>query len=183
VARLHAIGWLNGGFLALSGLGIGVIMGMSASPVAAVVVAGLLGVATAIVTVLAGLKSGEPTARQVSALPLLLVVVAVGVGGAFGIKARTRWLAPKPATLDGTIAEWAMVTGLPDTAVARRIFEHTNFDALKPEGLKPMALSTVRIPDACKDSSASAIEFNYANNTSRRISAAELCERQKTRQK
>ena len=183
MARLHAIGWLNGGFLALSGIGIGIIMGMSASPVAGVVVAGLLGVTTAIVSVMAGLKSVEGTARQVSALPLLLVVVAAGVGGAFGVRARTRWLAPKPSTLERTIAEWAMVTGLPDTAVARRIFAQTNFDALQPEGLKPMALNSARILDPCKDASATAVEINYANNTSRRISAAELCEQQKGRPK
>ena len=75
--------------LAVIGLGIGWLVGLSISPVIAGVIASLLGIAGSAASVFGGISSGKITVGPVDARPIAILVVGVAIGASMGIYART----------------------------------------------------------------------------------------------
>ena len=75
--------------IAVTGLGIGWLVGLSISPVIAGVIASLLGIAGSAATVIRGNLSGKLTIGSFDARPIAILVVGVAIGATMGIYART----------------------------------------------------------------------------------------------
>jgi hypothetical protein len=92
--------WLNGLWLALSGLGLGWLIGLSVSPVIQGVITGLITVVVSIATLLAGVhttQESEPGKSklpiEVAPFPVACLILAIALGASIGVYARThRWL-------------------------------------------------------------------------------------------
>ena len=121
--------------LGASGLGIGWLVGMSVSPVLAVVVTSLLAAAAAGASVLSGLQKSE-TQRSINIVPVFILVLGVVLGSVVGVLTRTRsWLASPADDPSRTILQWSALTGLPPQRVALMLFYQ----------------ATLRAPSASKD--------------------------------
>jgi hypothetical protein len=108
--------------LGASGLGIGWLVGMSVSPVLAVVVTSLLAAAAAGASILSGIQKPE-SYREINVVPVFVLVLGIVIGSVFGVLTRTRsWLATPAADPTQTVLKWAALTGLPPQRVALLLF-------------------------------------------------------------
>ena len=120
--------------ICLTGLCLGWLMGMSASPVLGIVLTAVLGVAAGLVSVLCGLPGGAEGseagkgsvhAYRPTALPLTLLVLFLVGGSILGLSTRVNeWLGPEPKT----IAKRWIAQGLPwsEAAIVSRLFDRDN---------------------------------------------------------
>ena len=138
-------GLLQGGSLVISGAGIGWLMGLSASPVVATVLASIFTLVVAIVSALSGVeikessekkeKAEEATpkeevsvgakslqaVRSMNALPLACCMIGIFIGTYFGTKVRTNEvLGVEPKSF---VRKWEEV-GLKKEEIAKRLFDH-----------------------------------------------------------
>jgi hypothetical protein len=144
--------------LLVTGLGIGWLTGLSASPVVSIVITSLTGSAAAIVAVLSGLKDEpdddgalekdkpSPLRWQVDPAPVALLVIGLLLGALAGIWIRTHnWLSPPPAppslSLADQVAQWVQL-GLPQDEVVRRLFE----DSVSTQSSSPFTAPVTREP-------------------------------------
>jgi hypothetical protein len=118
--------------LLVSGLGIGWLMGLSASPILYSVVTSLLGLVVAVSGALAGVDLELPSHEQegarpkqrvvlslVNPLPIVALILGVVAGASVGIYGRTNdWLGPQPGRL---IARWEQF-GLSRREIATQAF-------------------------------------------------------------
>jgi hypothetical protein len=111
----------------LSGIGVGWLTGVSASPVVAVLLASVLAVATSVVTTLSGIEvsaDGEPhqTKPRPDPWPIAVLILSVVCGSLIGIRARVNeWLGQSPAEIE---RKW-QTAGLSLTTedIVKRLFE------------------------------------------------------------
>jgi hypothetical protein len=117
--------------VALSGLAIGWIAGLSVSPVVSSILAALLGIGVAVVAALAGVRTSRPQARTdeenansktfdptavVDPVPIAVFTVFVAIGASFGLYARSNyWLAPSP--FEAVVNQWISLGKTHDEAV------------------------------------------------------------------
>jgi hypothetical protein len=123
----------------LSGLGIGVLVGLSASPVVNVLITGILSLVGGVISGLCGisLQSDKPTAEAsdageqqraasvlpvgVTPVPIAFFVMSTVLGSLGGLYARTHeWFAESPEHM---AAKWQNATGLNKQEIARRFFD------------------------------------------------------------
>jgi hypothetical protein len=123
----------------LSGLGIGVLVGLSASPVVNVLITGVLSLVGGVISGLCGirLQSDKPAAEAgdageqksaasvlpvgVTPVPIAFLVMSIVLGSLGGLYARTHeWFAEPPEHL---AAKWQNATGLNKQEIARRLFD------------------------------------------------------------
>jgi hypothetical protein len=123
----------------LSGLGIGVLVGLSASPVVNVLITGILSLVGGVVSGLCGinLQSDKPAAEAsegeeqksaasilpvgVTPVPIAFFVMSIVLGSLGGLYARTHeWFAESPEHM---AAKWQKATGLNKQEIARRFFD------------------------------------------------------------
>jgi hypothetical protein len=118
--------------IAVSGAGIGILVGLSASPVLNGVITGIVSLTAAVVSALCGISApegetgsgGKSTSltrslASVSPVPLSLLILFVVLGAIAGIEARTReWFAESPKHF---VQKWRG-TGLTDEQIVRQIF-------------------------------------------------------------
>ena len=164
-ARRANLGWLGA-----SAAGIGVLMGLSTSPVAGIAVTALLGAAAAVATVLIGTDKVPGQSRNISAFPLFVLVAAVLVGTVGGVYLRTRRLPPDAASVEGTITRWSKITGLPDTVVARRIFAGARFDAFGAGRAEEMEVHTNTV-DPCPPGGWAIVSYDSQDHPKGSLSA------------
>jgi hypothetical protein len=108
--------------LGASGLGIGWLVGMSVSPVLAVVVTSLLAAAAAGASVLSGIQRSE-TDRSINIVPVFVLVLGIVVGSVAGVLTRTHsWLSAPTDDPTPTVLKWSALTGLPPQRVALLLF-------------------------------------------------------------
>jgi hypothetical protein len=123
-----------------AGIGLGILMGLSASPVAGTVLTAVVGVTVVLVSALAGVNENTSAAAarlKVDPVPIALVVVGLVLGGPTGIYMRTNfWFGPNSA-------EIARRFGVPESKVKERLFEN-----LLPA--KPVAEPTPEGPEGPK---------------------------------
>jgi hypothetical protein len=132
-----------------SGLGVGLLVGLSASPVVNALLAGILSLAAGVVGALCGVRleqsksdatldenpsndqdkdqgprlewTGSPFVARVSPVPMAFLVVAIVAGSLAGIYARTHeWFAESPEHL---VKKWQKSTDLSPNDIARRLFD------------------------------------------------------------
>jgi hypothetical protein len=84
----------------VSGLGIGWLVGLSASPVVSGVIASLLGVAAGVVTTFRGASASSAKSFITDARPVAILVVGVALGATVGVTVRTHDLLSPPAKLE-----------------------------------------------------------------------------------
>jgi len=121
--------------LGASGLGIGWLVGMSVSPVLAVVVTSLLAAAAAAASVLSGIQKSE-TDRSLNVIPVFVLILGIVAGSVVGVLTRTRsWLSAPTDDPTPTVLKWSALTGLPPQRVALLLFYQ----------------ATMRPPEASKD--------------------------------
>ena len=143
--------------LLVAGLGLGWLVGLSASPVLQVVITGLMTLMISVVAILAGLEiqttnvaEGEPHIAikgrrigHVAMLPPTLMILGLSIGSAFGIYARTNdWLGSDPKR---TAARWKD-SGLKEADVIRRIFDNV-YPPKPPEPSSPSVPKTPAKPE------------------------------------
>src|SRR5437763_1844671 len=89
----------------VSGLGIGWLTGVSASPVISIVLASILAVSTAVIATLAGLDARPesdfcPSTLKPNAWPVAVLIIGVICGAMIGIRTRVNeWIGPGPAQI------------------------------------------------------------------------------------
>jgi hypothetical protein len=118
--------------LALSGAAVGWLVGLSVSPVVHIILASVISLVAGAVSGLAGLKSEgaseagsdtsepKPARYAVDPRPMMFMLVGLALGSALGINARTNgWFS---TDLQAFVTQWR-ATGLPDTVIARRLFD------------------------------------------------------------
>lgn len=133
----------------IGGLGVGWLVGLSASPVVAGVVTTLLGGIAAVVSAFVGVdfhatRSEESQSHRKSwvranPLPLTLMIVAVVLGSALGVFARTKeLLGPGP---EAVARSWK-AAGLPleTPAILLRLFEREMGES-RPSAVRPVLFS------------------------------------------
>lgn len=115
------------GAIVASGLGVGLMVGLSASPVMEVVIAAILAAVCGVTAAAAGISKTDGTepavlkTRSVNALPVSVLILGLAAGACLGVFARTRnWLGN---SLDSDVKRWAK-TGLPERDLYRRLFDH-----------------------------------------------------------
>jgi hypothetical protein len=86
----------------VSGLGIGWLVGLSASPVVSGVIASLLGVAAGVVTTFRGTSESSAKSVVTDARPVALLVVGIALGASAGLTARTHDILSPPVKLEQT---------------------------------------------------------------------------------
>jgi hypothetical protein len=111
----------------VAGVGIGILSGLSASPVIQVVIAAIIAAACGVIAALAGLARREdgqtdvPVLRRVKTVPMMVLTIGVVVGALIGVRARTsNWLGNGTAE---EVRKWEK-TGLPEAERYRRLFDH-----------------------------------------------------------
>jgi cytoskeletal protein RodZ len=129
----NGISVMKGVCLALSGIGVGWLIGLSVSPVIYIVITSLIAFIVSVTSALAGLKldeaennsSDQPNRKhklqvEINPLPMTLMIVGLAVGASVGIYARTNnWLGPRPANF---AARWKD-TELSNKEISRRLFD------------------------------------------------------------
>lgn len=127
--------------LVAAGVSVGWLTGMSVSPVVQGVVTALVGVITAVLAALAGLKASGREGQQPdrlqkivpSPIPIALAMTGIALGAALGVFTRTHaWLAPSTAD---TIEEW-QAYDIQNSPVARRLFAQAHPAACAPGVVK-----------------------------------------------
>jgi hypothetical protein len=115
----------------VTGLCIGFLVGLSASPVVNALIAGIVSLAAGVVGALCGvrLEKGEPkdspagssaVSAQVSPVPIPFLIVSIVLGSLLGLQARTQeWFAESPEHL---AKKWQKSTGLSEQDIAKRLF-------------------------------------------------------------
>ena len=119
--------WRRSLGILVAGLGIGILSGLSASPVIGAVITTIVAAACGVTAALAGLSQSDgetqpPTPRRrVNSIPVMLLIIGVVVGAVGGVKVRTwNWLGTSP---NQEVQKWQK-TGLSETELYRRIFDH-----------------------------------------------------------
>jgi hypothetical protein len=129
--------------ISISGLGIGFLVGLSASPVVNGLIAGIVSLAAGIVSALCGVRletskpseasgaenqnldvasqsSDSGSTTRVTPVPIAFLVVSIVLGSILGIGARTQeWFAESP---DHLAEKWQKSTGLSKEIIAQRLF-------------------------------------------------------------
>jgi len=120
----------------VTGLGIGFLVGLSASLVVNALIGGIVSLAAGVVSALCGvrLEKSEPKAGedagspggvsffsgQVSPVPIAVLVISIVLGSLLGLQARTReWFAESPEHL---VKKWHKSTGLNEQDIAKILF-------------------------------------------------------------
>ena len=98
--RSHAFTTTQALAVLVSGLGIGWLVGLSASPVVSGVIASLLGVAAGVVTTFRGASASSAKSFVTDARPVAILVVGVALGATAGVAVRTHDLLSPPAKLE-----------------------------------------------------------------------------------
>jgi len=98
--RSHAFTAVQALAVLVTGLGIGWLVGLSASPVVSGVIASLLGVAAGVVTAFRGVSASSAKSVLADARPVALLVVGVALGATVGLTARTHDLLSPPTKLE-----------------------------------------------------------------------------------
>jgi hypothetical protein len=117
---------LQVGALIVTGLGIGWLAGLSASPVVSIVITSVTGSAAAVVAALSGLKSDttdKPQPWKIDPMPLGLLILGLIIGSLMGLYLRTHnALSPSALTLSEEITQWTNA-GLDKDKVVTRLFD------------------------------------------------------------
>ncbi len=98
--RSHAFTTPQALAVLVSGLGIGWLAGLSASPVVSGVIASLLGVAAGVVTTFRSASASSAKSVVADARPVALLVVGVALAATAGVAVRTHDLLSPPAKLE-----------------------------------------------------------------------------------
>jgi len=107
--------------VAITGLGIGWLVGLSVSPVISIVITSITGAAAAVITALSGLE--EKSKWSVSPVPLALLVVGLSIGSGIGIRTRNLdWLGRNIAA-EAAMWEAAGLT-LDKAEIVERMFDN-----------------------------------------------------------
>jgi hypothetical protein len=125
-----------------SGLGIGFLVGLSASPVVSALIGGIVSLAAGVVSALCGVRleksepppgeklnqavgsqgkgNGSAFTAHVTPLPIAFLVISIVLGSLLGLRARTQeWFAESPEHLSD---KWQKSTGLTKEQIAVRLF-------------------------------------------------------------
>lgn len=133
VEKVQTRHW-NWVWILISGFGVGMLSGLSVSPVISIIINGIIGVAVATITVLSGLKPSDdsattswPRIQPVTPFPVAILVIGIVTGALVGVPIRTyQLLGPN---IDRTVSVWVapspQSSGLTAEEVRRRIFEST----------------------------------------------------------
>jgi hypothetical protein len=151
------IPWLYLLAISLTGLGIGFLVGLSASPVVNALIGGIVSLAAGVVSALCGVRlekseakeakdspdignpnqavppQGNPSAfaAHVNPVPIAFLVISIVLGALLGLHARTReWFAE---STDHLVAKWENSTGLTKKEIATRLFDSI-YGTTKSEG-------------------------------------------------
>jgi hypothetical protein len=120
----------------ISGICIGFLVGVSASPVINGLIAGIVSLAAGVVSALCGVQLEKQTAAgkaeqnqggtslfsgKVNPVPIAVLIAAIVIGSIVGLQARTQeWFAELPEHL---AAKWQKSTGLTKEQIAQRLFD------------------------------------------------------------
>jgi len=151
---------MKGVCLALSGIGVGWLIGLSVSPVIYIVITSLIAFIVSVTSALAGLKlneaenhsSDQPNHKhklqvEINPLPMTLMIVGLAVGASLGIYARTNnWLGPRPANF---AARWK------DTELSNKEISRRLFDELYPASPQNATVDTKSSPPNSNSSASS----------------------------
>jgi hypothetical protein len=107
--------------LAVSGIGIGWLVGLSASPVTATVIAALMALVATSVGLIAGLRPTEESplflpggakfVREASAVPVAIVIMSIAAAAPVGIAARAyHWFGPNEPMASASVPQPASDT-------------------------------------------------------------------------
>jgi hypothetical protein len=145
--------------VALAGLAIGWIAGLSVSPVVSSIMAALLAIGVAVVAALAGLPGNSPQPRTdeenanartsnsnvaVNPIPVAVFTVCLALGASFGVYVRSNhWLAPVPTL--AVVNQWSSL-GLKKEDVAEALFENWIETSAKEGNLASAPAHRIRIP-------------------------------------
>jgi hypothetical protein len=115
--------------LVVGGVGLGVLTGMSATPVIEGVITALLGIATGLAAISAGMKRPEGVApdaprralRTVDPAPVAGLLVGIAIGSMMGVHFRTHQsLSPSPADF---ARRWSGADGMSEAQLRRRLLD------------------------------------------------------------
>jgi hypothetical protein len=148
------------GALLVTGVGIGGLVGLSASPVVSIVITSVTGSAAAVVAALSGMKSDtadKPSPWNIDPMPLGLLVLGLIVGSLVGLYMRTHnALSPNTLTLTEEITKWT-IAGLDKSVVVERLFEQEyppsdggGTGSTSPATVLDTVLFSNKAPEECK---------------------------------
>lgn len=126
---------LNSLCVLMSGLGLGWLVGLSASPVIQIILTSLIAIVVSLSGALAGISATKQEddppqdnnkRRSLSSvldpLPVMCLVIGLAIGSSIGVYARTNdWLGAVPKPQKTFAEEWSD-TGLPKEEITKRIF-------------------------------------------------------------